>query len=128
MAAASYSDFFLQTFPPTEAIQACLGVLLDVCAVFSSICGFSCDIQVNKLAKGEISNFDTLVDWLETIENFIGRLSVYTGRILAPPMVEIVVKIMVELISTLASVTKKIKDRRLCEFDLTDVLPYSARP
>ena len=32
---ASYSDLFLQAFPPAKAIQACLGVLLDVCAVLS---------------------------------------------------------------------------------------------
>ena len=82
---------------------------------------------MNQLAKGEISNFDTLVNWLEWIENFVGRLSVYTGKTLPPPMVEIVVKIMVELISTLALVTKKLKERKLCEFDLADVLPYSAR-
>jgi len=29
----SYSDIFLQGFLPAKSIQACLGVLLDVCAV-----------------------------------------------------------------------------------------------
>jgi hypothetical protein len=64
------------------------------------------------LAKGEISSFDVLVDWLESIENFIGRLSVYTDQTLQPAIVEIVTKIMVELISTLALVTKKLKGRK----------------
>ena len=32
--AASYSDTFLQAFPPARAIQGCLGVLLDVCGLF----------------------------------------------------------------------------------------------
>ena len=41
-------------------------------------------------------------------------------------MVEIVVKIMEELISTLALVTKKLKERRRGVFVLSDMLPYLA--
>jgi len=95
-----------------KAIQACLGVLLDVCAVLWSISRFHCDTQVNQLAKSEISSFDTLVNWLESIENFISHLGVYTDQTLPPAMVEIVVKIMEELITTLALVTKKLKERK----------------
>ena len=83
-----------------------------------------CDAPVNQSAKGEISNFDGLVDWLESIENFIGRLSIYADKTLPPAMVEIVVKIMEELITTLALVTKKLKERKRGEFVLSDVLPY----
>jgi len=119
--ADSYSDHFLQAFPPAKAIQACLGVLLDVCAVLCSTCRFPCDIPVNQSAKGEISNFDALINWLESIENFISRLSVYTDKNLPPAMVEIVVKIMEELISTLALVTKRLKERKLGELVLADV-------
>jgi hypothetical protein len=79
---------------------------------------------VNQSAKGEISNFDALVDWLESIENFIGRLSIYADKTLPPAMVEIVVKIMEELITTLALVTKKLKERKRGGFVLADVLPY----
>ena len=75
---------------------------------------------MNQSAKGEISNFDALVNWLESIENFIGRLSVYTDQTLPPAMVEIVVKIMEELISTLALVTKELKERKRGEFVLTE--------
>jgi hypothetical protein len=82
---------------------------------------------VNQSLKGEISNFDTLVIWLESIENFIGRLSVYTDKTLPPAMVEIVVKIMEELISTLALVTKNLKERKRGKFVLVVRLPYSAR-
>jgi len=32
------SDFYLQTFPPAKAIQACLAILLDVCPVIWFIC------------------------------------------------------------------------------------------
>ena len=125
--AASYPDPCLQAFPPAKVIRACLGVLLDVCVVLWSMYRFPCDTQVNQSAKGKISNSDALVDWLESIENFIGRLSVYTDETLPPAMVEIVVKIMEELISTLALITKKLKGRKQGEFVLTDVLPCSAR-
>jgi hypothetical protein len=85
--------------------------------------------ELNQSANGEISNFDALVDWLESIENFIGRLSVYTDKNLPPAMVEIVVKIMEELISTLALVTKKLKEKKRGGFIrvLADVLPNSKR-
>ena len=82
---------------------------------------------MNQSAKGEISNFDALVNWLESIENFIGRLSVYTDKSLSPAMVEIVVKIMEELFCTFALVTKKFKERKRGGFILADVLPYSGR-
>jgi len=91
------------------------------------MCRFPCDTRVNQSAKGEISNFDALVNWLESIENFIGRLSVYTDKTLPPAMIEIVVKIMEELISTFALVTKNLKQRKRGEFVLVDVLPHSAQ-
>jgi hypothetical protein len=42
-------------------------------------------------------------------------------------MVEIVVKIMAELLSTLALVTKELQQRRSSEYLFSNVLPYSAR-
>lgn len=121
----SYTKPFLQVFPPTKSIQGCLGVLLAVCAVSWSICRFPCDTQVNQLAKGEISDFDALVNSLESIENFVSRLNEYTDKTLPPAMVKLVVKIMEELITTLALVTKKLRERKRGEFILTDVVPYS---
>ena len=80
-----------------------------------------------QFAKGEISKFNTLVDWLESIENYIDRLDIYTNTTLSPAMVKIVVKIMEELISTLALVTIELKERKRGEVILADVLPYSTR-
>ncbi len=88
------------------------------------MCRFPCDTRVNQSAKGEISNFDALVNWLESTENFIGRLGVYTDKILPPAMVEIVVKILEEFISTLALVTKKFKERKRGEFVLASLTCY----
>lgn len=107
--------FFFQTiFPPAKAIQAGLAILLNVCAVYF-ICKYHFDIQVNQAAKGTISSGDALVDLLESIEQFVNRLDLYTRISLTPAMVEIVVKIMVELLSTLALVTKEFKHGRPSE-------------
>ena len=73
---------------------------------------------------GEVSNFDIVVTWLESVENFICRLSVYTDQTLPPAVVEIMVKIMEELISTLALITRTLKKRKRGKFVLTDMIPY----
>ena len=82
---------------------------------------------MNQSAKVEISNFESLVNWLESIENSISRLSVYTDKILPPAMVEIVAKIVGELITILALVTRKLKGRKRGKSVLADVLPYSTQ-
>jgi hypothetical protein len=64
---------------------------------------------------------------LESIEQFTNRLDIYTQIPLTPAMVEIVVKIIVELISILALVTKELKQRRSSKRVLASVMPYSAR-
>jgi len=86
------------------------------------------DVQVNQAADGVITSFDALAEMLESIERFINRLRIYTEMSHSMPAVdEIVVKLMVELTSTLALVTRKLKKRRLRESFLTDMLPYSGR-
>jgi len=71
-------------------------------------------------AKGIISNCDALVNLLESIEHFLNRLNIYTRIPPTPAMDEIVVKILVELISTLALVTEELKQRRSSESVLAD--------
>jgi len=72
------SDFYLQTFPPAKAIQACLAIFLDVRTVLQFICRWPSDTHVIQSAKGIISNCDALVDLLESIEHFLNRLDIYT--------------------------------------------------
>ena len=72
-----------------------------------------------------MSSKEALVNVLESIGHFVGRLKIYTGIPLSSAIVEIVVQIMVELISILALETKKFTRRRLSESVLTDVLYYS---
>jgi len=84
------------------------------------------DIHVIQSAKGIISNCDALVDLLESIEHFLSQLNTYTRIPPTSAMNEIVVKILVELISTLALVTEELKQRRSSEPVLADVLLCSA--
>ena len=65
---------------------------------------------------------------LESIEHFINRLRIYAETSHSMPAVdEIVVKLMVELISTLALVSRKLKKRRLRESFLANMLLDSVR-
>jgi len=111
------SDRLLETlFPFSKAIPAGLSILLDVCAIVQFVYIYPCDIQGNKVAKGVQSSWDALSDLLESIRRFVDHLDIYTKIPLTPLMIDIVVKIMVELISTLALVTEELKQRRSSEF------------
>jgi hypothetical protein len=88
---------------------------------------FSCsyvdrNVRVIQSAKGIISNCDALVDLLESIEHFLNRLDIYTRISPAPAIDEMVVKILVEIISTLALVTEELKQRQSSESILTEIL------
>ena len=66
-------------------------------------------------ARGIITNCDALVDLLESVEHFLNRVDIYTRVPPTPAIDEIVVKILVELISTLGLVTEELKQRRSSE-------------
>jgi hypothetical protein len=59
---------------------------------------------------------DALVDLLESIEHFLSRLDIYTKVPPTGPMADILVKIMIELLSAIALVTKHVKQKRPSEF------------
>ena len=59
---------------------------------------------------------------LETIESFLARLDIYTKITPTTVMSEMVVKILVELLSTLALVTKQINQGKSSESLLREVL------
>ena len=58
------------------------------------------------------SSYDALVDLFECVGNFLRRLNIYTDMPLTEEMMEILVKIMVEVLSVLALATKQIKQGR----------------
>jgi hypothetical protein len=84
------------------------------------------DVQINQAANGVITSYDALAEMLESIEHFINRLRIYAVTSHSIPAVDdIVVKLMVELISTLALVTQKLKKRRTRESFLPYMLLYT---
>jgi hypothetical protein len=61
------------------------------------------------------TSYDPLVDLFQSIASFLNRLDAYTKTPLTTSMTDIVVKLLVEVLSTLAIVTKQIKQGRLGE-------------
>ena len=59
------------------------------------------------------ASYDALVDLFESTENFLRRLDIYIKIPPTTAMTEIVVKILVELLSTLALATQQVKQGRL---------------
>ena len=65
--------------------------------------------------KSVNSSYDALINLLETIEHFLGRLDICIELPLTEGMGKILVQIMVELLATVALVTKQIKQSRPCK-------------
>jgi hypothetical protein len=74
-----------------------------------------------------VDSYDALVDLLEAIEHFLKPLDIYTEIPPTPAMYEIVVKIMLELVSTFGLATKELKQGRSSESILADIEYNSAR-
>ncbi|KAI0292985.1 hypothetical protein B0F90DRAFT_193652 [Multifurca ochricompacta] len=85
------------SFPPANAIFAGIGILLGA-------------------IKDVSSSYDALVDLFESMENFLRRLDIYTKIPSTTAMTAIVVKILIEFLSTLALATEQVKQGRLRAF------------
>jgi hypothetical protein len=73
------------------------------------------------VVKDVIDSYDVLTDLLESIEHFLLRLDIYTKIPPTVGMTEMIVKILVELLSTLAVVTKQIKQGKSSESVLGEI-------
>ena len=92
---------------------------MEVCIIPRFKRGYPFDVQVNQATEGSVTSCDALTEMLESIENFVNRLKRYAETSQPVPAVdEIVIKLMVELISTLDLVSRKLSKRRLREFFL----------
>jgi hypothetical protein len=107
----------LQAFPSAKPIFAAFGILLAVRLPTpdSHILLTTTHAYVYQTIKDHNSSYDAIINLLETIEHFLGRLDIYTGLPLTEDMRKIVVQIMVELLSTIALVTTQIRQSRPCE-------------
>ena len=78
------------------------------------------------MVKGCIDDYDTLIDLFESIEHFLNRLEIYTkidpSTDAMTEMSEMIVKLLVELLSTLALATKQIKEGKSSESTFVEVL------
>jgi hypothetical protein len=69
-------------------------------------------ICVCQAASRVTSSYDALLNLFESLGNFLKRLEVYTTIPPTPMMMDLIIKIMVELLSVLALATKQIKQGR----------------
>jgi uncharacterized protein YggT (Ycf19 family) len=72
----------------------------------------------HQAARDVRASHDTLVDILERMENFFQRLGVYTEVVPSSGMMDVSMKIMVEVLTILAIATKEIKQGRTSELFL----------
>jgi hypothetical protein len=70
--------------------------------------------------KDVSASYDALVDLFESIENFLSRLDIYTKIPLTAAMADIIIKIIVEVLTTLALATKQVKQGRLSQSYIAD--------
>ena len=70
---------------------------------------------IYQAAKGVREGQDTLVDIFERIENFFRRLEAYTEVPLTADMMDITVKIMVEVLCILGIAMKEMKQGKTSE-------------
>jgi hypothetical protein len=84
---------------------------------------------MHQAANSVVDSYNALADLLESIEHFLKRLDIYTKVSPTPAMDEIVVKILVELVSTLSVATKELKQGRPSESVAvpSDVAAYSVK-
>ena len=79
------------------------------------MCTSDGNAYIPQAARDVRSSADTLIDIFERIENFFRRLEVYTEVPPTPEMMDMMVKIMVEILSILGIATKEIKQGRASE-------------
>jgi len=84
------------------------------------------DSRIPQAAQGVSASQGALMDIFERIENVFRRLETYVELPPTTEMMDIIVKVMTEVLLVLALVTKEIKQGKLSEFIPVDRLPLSA--
>jgi hypothetical protein len=70
---------------------------------------------VNQAVKDVSASYDALMDLFEYIKSFLARLDIFTNIPLMATMTDIVIRIMVEVLNTLALATKQVRQGKLRE-------------
>ena len=104
------TSLFLQPFPPANAIFAGLAILLGVCILPGFAREDSSDIcDLHQAIKDISTSYDALVDLFESFEFFLRRLDIYTKIPFTTAISEIIVKILIELLSTISLAIQQAK-------------------
>jgi len=104
-----------QVFSPGKVVFAGVGVLLLVRTLFRLSARAARNSHIPQAAKDVRSSQEMLTDVFDRIENFLRRLEVYTAVAPTPEMMDMMVKIMVEMLSILGIATKEIRQGRTSE-------------
>ena len=80
------------------------------------------NIRLCQAIKDVRDSYDALVELLESIEHFLYRLDIYTKITPTVAMTGMLVKILVELLSTLALATKQVRQGKPSESIFSVVL------
>jgi hypothetical protein len=104
-----------QPFSPVKTIFTGIGVLLGVSLPPSSFSHIHV-ISDPQAVKDEAASHDKLIELFERIHCFLHRLESYIRTLLSNEFVELLGKIMAQLLSILALSTKAMTDRRISMF------------
>jgi hypothetical protein len=99
-----------QAFSPAKAIFAGVGVLLSVRIFRWSF--VRAIVILSQAAMDVRASQDNFIDIFERMENFFQRLEIYTRVSPPPEMIDIIVRIMVEVLLILGIATKEMKQGR----------------
>jgi hypothetical protein len=104
----------LQPFPPAKAIFAGIGILLGVCVLIGFTQASPCDICYFRQAIKDVGkSYDAVVELFESFESFLRRLDIYTKIPSTTAMKGIIIKILIELLSTISLAIQQAKQGRL---------------
>ena len=70
------------------------------------------EIHLYQAAEGVSASYDALLELFECVGSFLKRLEIYTKISLSPLMMEIIIKIMAEVLSILSQAKKRVKQGR----------------
>jgi hypothetical protein len=103
-----------QAFSPAKAIFAGVGVLLSVRILRWTF--VRAIVTPSQAAMDVRASQDNLIEIFERMETFFQRLEIYTRVSPPPEMIDIIVKIMVEVVSILGIATKEMKQGRMSKY------------
>ena len=106
-----------QVFSPATVIFVGAGVLLQV-SIFIDISVARLDSEAPQAVKDVSVAQEALIDIFERVENFFKRMESYIEVRPSAAMMDILVKIMVEVLNILAIATKEIKHGRTSELSI----------